>query len=216
MIARIPFNQTVYYSAVILPYLAVAIGLYMLQSAWAAIGGYHLGMLLLLMIVACPPVPVKSKWPMHLRYLVGFNMGGSLLAGVFVYFLWPWLAMLSTEELVPFLSGWSLGPANWPVFVVYFCLINPWLEELYWRHWLSQAGHPTLETSIWFAGYHGLVLLPLLHGWAIILALIILIIVGWWWTKIIQLGGSLLGPTACHIAADVSIILAVNQLYNMI
>lgn len=178
-------------------------------------GGYHLGMMLLLIVMPWRWPQPKFNWPPYLWLLVAGSLGSSLLAGVLVFSLWPWLAKPAAQALAPFLSTWALDAPSWAIFVWYFCLINPWLEELYWRHWLSQTDHSIWETTIWFAGYHGLVLWPLIHWWWVILVLIILAIVGWWWSQLSRWGTGLLGPIACHLVADVSIMLAVNRLYNL-
>ncbi|MEM7344537.1 MAG: CPBP family glutamic-type intramembrane protease [Chloroflexota bacterium] len=210
-----PSPKYIYYSAVALPYITVAIGLYLLNNAWIAMLGYHLGMALLLTTQARNHPLQKRKDVGSVWYWIGFSLIGSLLSGVLVYALWPWLAKFPASDVASFLSGWSLGPSSWAIFVVYFCLMNPWLEEIYWRRWLSQTDHSELETSGWFAGYHGLVLIPIIQGWAVVIALIILFFVGWWWARMVKLSGSLFGPIVCHFVANVSIMLAVNWLYSL-
>ena len=203
----------IYYGAVLLPYLTVGLGLYLGHSAWLAMGGYHLGMLILLYALHRPIQPFKFHWTMSVSLLVGVTFLGSLLAGVLVFLLWPWLMKLPTATFASLLATWDLTPSRWYGFVGYFCLVNPWLEELYWRGLLNSASGRTWETAGWFAGYHGLVLIPLLQWEWIVLILVILTITGWWYYQLMKLGRGLFGPILCHLAADVSIILALNRLY---
>ena len=203
----------IYYSAVLLPYLTIGIGLYLLNSAWFAIGGYHLGMIILLGLIRWPIRPPNFRWSIPVQLLVGVTFFSSLLAGVLISELWPWLVKLSNGTLEPFLSAWGLSAQRWSSFVWYFCLVNPWLEEVYWRDWLGNLSNRTWETAGWFAGYHGLVLLPLIQwGW-IVLILVILTVTGWWWHQLMKFGSGLSGPILCHLAADVSIMVALNKLY---
>jgi hypothetical protein len=185
----------------------------MWHSAWLATGGYHLGMAIGLGLARWPIRRPNLRWRRPVQLLVGFSCLSSLLAGLLIVALWPWLVEWPNLTLEPFLSAWGLTAHRWSSFGWYFCLVNPWLEEIYWRDWLGHTPARTWETAAWFAGYHGLVLLPLLHWEWIGLVLVILTITGWWWSQLVKLGSGLAGPVLCHLAADVSIILALNELY---
>jgi hypothetical protein len=203
----------IYYGAVLWPYFIIGVGLYVWQSAWLAIGGYHLGMAIGLSLARWPIRRPNLRWPWRVQLLVGLTCLGSLLAGPLIVALWPWLAKWPNLALEPFLSAWGLTDQKLSIFGWYFCLVNPWQEEIYWRDWLGNTSTRTWETAAWFAGYHGLVLLPLLHWEWIGLVLVILTVTGWWWSQLMKLGSGLAGPVLCHLAADVSIILALNKLY---
>jgi hypothetical protein len=203
----------IYYGAMLWPYLIVGFGLYGLNSVWLAMGGYHLGMMIGLGLRRWPIRRPSLQWTLTVRLLVGVTFGGSLMAGVLVFGLWPWLVKLPDDALAPFLSGWGLTTRGWTPFGWYFCLVNPWLEELYWRGWLADASDRTWQTAGWFAGYHALVLLPLLHWEWVAVIVVILTVTGWWWSWLMKLGSGLSGPVLCHLAADASVIVALNKLY---
>jgi hypothetical protein len=202
-----------YYGAVLWPYLIVGVGLYVWHSAWLAIGGYHLGMAIGLGLARWPLRRPNLRWNRPVQLLVGFSCLSSLLAGILIMAPWPWLVKWPNLTLAPFLSAWGLTAQRWSSFVWYFCLVNPWLEEIYWRDWLGNTPNRTWETAVWFAGYHSLVLFPVIHWEWIVLVLVILTVTGWWWSRLMKLGSGLAGPILCHLAADVSIILALNKLY---
>jgi hypothetical protein len=181
----------IYYGAVLLPYLTVGIGLYWFNSAWFAIGGYHLGMIILLGLIRWPIRRPNFQWSISIQLLVGVTFFSSLLAGVLISELWLWLVKLPHDTLEPLLSVWGLTAQRWSSFVWYFCLVNPWLEEVYWRDWLGNASDRTWETAGWFAGYHGLVLMPLIHWSWIVGVLVILTVTGWWWYRLMKFGNGL-------------------------
>lgn len=203
-------RKLTYYAAVLLPYLAVGAGLYFFDSAWYALAGYHLIMLSGLVLVRRPARSSKPNWNTSVRLIVAATLLCSLLAGGVLSSLWPWLAKLPPNALKPFLLTWGLTARGWYGIIWYFCLVNPWLEEAYWRGWLSDLSDREWETAGWFAGYHGLVLLPLLHWWWIAPALLLLSITGWWWYRLTKIGSGLAGPIVCHIVGDVSIMLAMT------
>jgi hypothetical protein len=141
---------------------------------------------------------------------VGLTFAGSVATGGLLLLGWPWLVKLPDQDLGLFLAQWGLTARSWPVFVGYFCLINLWLEELYWRDRVASLSRRNWETAAWFAGYHALVLMPVLYGWAVILALLGLTLTGWWWQRLLRSGSGLTGPMLCHLAAEVSLMLALT------
>lgn len=193
------------------PYLVIGLGLYLGQSAWLAMGGYHLGIIIGLGLTRMTWQRPKWSWRGSVQLLVGLTFGGSLLAGILLLQVWPWVVKLPNQALEPFLAQWGLTVRSWPAFIWYFCLINPWLEELYWRGKVNSLSRRSWETAAWFAGYHSLVLIPILYGWGVVLILIGLTLTGWWWQRLMRLGSGLMGPVLCHLAADVSIMLALTR-----
>ncbi len=195
---------------VLWPYCIVGLGLYLGQSAWLAMGGYHLGMMIGLGLMGLTWRRPHWPWPGRVQLLVGLTFIGSLAAGLLLLWVWSWVVKLPDQTLEPLLARWGLSIQNWPAFAGYFCLVNPWLEELYWRGKVDSLSRRSWETAAWFAGYHGLVLMPVLYGWAVILTLIGLTLVSWWWQRLFKWGSGLTGPILCHLAADVSLMLALT------
>jgi hypothetical protein len=210
--SKASFNPFLYYAAVLLPWLTVPVGLYLFKNAWIATLAYLFGIVAFLLVFRpsifsqdAPPRPV-SKW-LSLALLCS-----CLLTGVLIYFLWPWLGRIPSTGLASFLAGWGLSPRLWPYFVLLICLTTPWLEEMYWRIWLGASGHTTLETSAWFAGYHLLVLLPLVRvGW-LLFAFASLSLAGLWWNRHTPSRRGFLWTTLTHLLADLSILLAITFL----
>jgi hypothetical protein len=194
-----------------MPYLAVGISLYGFQSAWSALISYQavmIGVVLYTSRSGC--LQPLTGVPLMSQYWVMLTAVTCLLAGPLVYALWPWLSPLPT--LTPLLVGWGLSGQHWAVLAIYFCLSNPWLEELYWRSCLSRQTAGLAGTDIWFAGYHGLVLFPILHWPWLLVALGFLGGASWWWRRLTHYSGSLAGAILTHAIADASLMLAVSLL----
>lgn len=205
-------DRLLYYSAALLPYLTVPAGLYLLKSAWSAILAYQLGMLLFLLVARRPPRQpeiVRRRAP---RRWTAALLAACLSSGLLVLLIWPWAGRLSPADLAVWLSRLGLAPKTWPVFIAYMCLTTPWLEEQYWRGWLGRLGRPAVETSAWFAGYHLLVLMPILQPAWLALVFFSLTAAGWSWQRLSGFRNGLLWAVLSHSAADLSVMLAASWL----
>ena len=118
-------------------YGAVALGLFWAHSAWGALLGFHAVMLSALWLDRrnLPPLSllVKSR---HYRWVIVSLLIGSL-SGLGLYALWPWLGI--APDLSAQLGALGLTRATWPAFILYFTLVNPWIEEFFWRGYLGSA-----------------------------------------------------------------------------
>lgn len=146
-----------YLSLRLVPYLTVAAGLYLFHSAWAALLGYHVGILLVFALTGSWRRLERFKPSGSGDWALGLALP-SLLAGLWVYTRW---ASLDTRHLAPvFLASLGLNGDSWPWFIAYFALINPWLEELYWRGLLGSPSPLPVPDDAWFSAYHLLILSP--------------------------------------------------------
>jgi len=195
--------------APLIPYLAVGVGLFGTHNAWVATVAYHLGMFLVLRL--------DHQWyairnplqggPILFIILVALLSGSG---GYLLYLLAPFLSL--PQDL-----GWALaqlglrGPA-WPAFILYFSAVNSWLEELYWRGYLGSPSTHLISADFWFAGYHLLVLAAYVAWPWLILTFIGLVGVAWSWRQVTRLSNGLLIAAVSHLAADVSIMLAIYLL----
>jgi membrane protease YdiL (CAAX protease family) len=95
------------------------------------------------------------------------------------------------------------------VFIAYFSLVNPFIEEYFWRGVLGDnSKKPTLGDFI-YAGYHTIILWGKVNPFSILFAVTILTSAGWLWRQIAREDDGLLAPVLGHMAADFTILLTI-------
>lgn len=190
----------------ILLYLAVWAGLFLFKSAWATLLGFHAAILLALAVVR-PAIPVnvlfKSRSFKRILYSVLFCS----TSGIGLYFLWNMFGI--ADDLPAQLESIGLTSSAWPPFITYFSLVNPWLEEYYWRGVLGSDVKNVHIIDPVYSGYHALVLWGKVHPLSILFAVIIITSAGWLWRQMVRSNRGLLAAVFGHMAADFSILLTI-------
>ncbi len=193
--------------APVLAYAAVAIGFFWAHSAWGALIGFHLAMLFALWLdrrdLPPPSLLLKSK---HRRWIVSSLLVGSA-SGISLYLLWPWLGI--APDLAAQLDALGLTRASWPAFIAYFTLVNPWIEEYFWRGYLAESSRQLAPMDFIFAGYHAMLLLGRTNLPALALALSALVFGAWFWRQTSRRDDGLLSAALGHLIADLTILLTV-------
>lgn len=192
------------YLTPILPYIAVWIGLYFFKNAWLALIGFHAAILLSLAVVKSkPPIAIllKSKYPKWV--LVNILFCGA--SGIGFYLLWNFFGIV--PDLSAQLDSMGLNSTgSWVAFISYFSLVNPLIEEYFWRGVLENNSKQFCIGDFVYAGYHAVVLwgkAPLL---IVIFAVVALASVGWFWRQSAREDGGLLSAVLGHMVADFSIL----------
>jgi membrane protease YdiL (CAAX protease family) len=179
------------------------------HSAWGALLGFHAAILVSLLI-ARPAIPLKTL-------LTNKN------------FKWIFLSVLSLRsqrhplyllrdlfgfaaDLFGQVASLGLNASNWFLFIAYFALVNPFVEEYFWRGWLGDKRKSLHISDFLYAGFHGLVLIGRVRTGSILFGLSALVLAGWFWRQIAREDGGLLAPVLGHMAADLTILLAVHEM----
>jgi membrane protease YdiL (CAAX protease family) len=190
----------------ILPYLAVWVGLFLFKSAWLTLAGFHIAILLALVVVR-PDIPInilfKSKYP---KWILGSVLFCST-SGIGLYFLWDIFGI--ANDLSAELQFIGLTSSSWPLLIAYFSLVNPFIEEYFWRGVLGNNSKKLYIGDAVYAGYHALVLWGRVHPLSILFAIIIITSAGWLWRQMARKDGGLLAPVLGHMIADFSILLTI-------
>lgn len=194
--------------APILAYLAVAVGLLWFHSAWGALLAFHLAIIASLLL-AKPRIPIhilfKSnniKWIMASILICGSS-------GITLYFLWAYFGF--TDDLSRQVESLGLNALTWPAFITYFALVNPFIEEYFWRGYL---GNPTKGLTIYdfiYAGFHALIVINKMRPGSIVYGLVLLTLAGWFWRQIARKDHGLLAAVLGHMMADFTILMAVYR-----
>jgi len=193
--------------APILPYLAIWSGLFLFKNAWFSLIGFHIAILLALAAMR-PNIPInvlfKSKYPKWLLVSMLFCS----TSGIGLYFLWDMFGV--AHDLPAKLQFIGLNSSSWFAFIAYFSLVNPFIEEYFWRGVLGSGAKKLHINDIVYAGYHILVLWGRVHPLSVLFAVIILTSAGWIWRQISRLDGGLLAAVLGHMVADFSILTVIH------
>jgi hypothetical protein len=197
------------YAAPLVPYITLGLGLLVWRNAWVALVGYHVLMLAIVFFSREHfdlPVLVRSA---NMRLTLIAALGG-LLAGVLLYLFWPLLAVPS--DLNAYLRTIGLAATAWPFFIAYFVVLNPWIEEYYWRFFLGSDRTTPIVNDLFFAGYHVMVLAGKIDVVWLVTMFVVLIVAAWAWRQLNRLSHGLLPSLLSHQAADITIILTIYLL----
>lgn len=192
-----------------LAYLAVGIGLFIFHSAWGALLGFHAA-IIVSVVIAKPKIPISillrsnnSKWIILSVLLCGSS-------GVTLYLLWDHFGV--AHDISAQLEALGLNSLTWPSFIAYFALVNPFVEEYFWRGYLGNPTRGLHSSDFLYAGFHGLILIGKVQAGSILVALVTLVLAGWFWRQIARQDIGLLAPVLGHMAADFTILITVYRM----
>lgn len=192
-----------------LAYLAVGIGLFVFHSAWGTLLGFHAAIVVSL-LMAKPDIPLRVlltnnnfKWVLLSVLLCGSS-------GIVLYFLWDSFGF--ANDLAAQVRALGLNASNWLVFIAYFALVNPFIEEYLWRGYLGSKTKNLHTSDFMYAGFHAMVLVNKVQTGSIIFGVSILVFAGWLWRQIARETDGLLAPVLGHMAADLAILVAIYKM----
>jgi membrane protease YdiL (CAAX protease family) len=192
--------------APILPYLAVWAGLFFFKSAWFTLIAFHVAIFLAILIMR-PAVPFIILFKSKSFKWVLFSVLFCSTSGIGLYFLWDVFGV--SQDLPAQLSSLGLDSTSWFPFIAYFSLVNPSVEEYFWRGVLGSATRKLHIGDVVFAVYHAMILWDRVNPFSTLFAVIILVSAGWLWRQMFQKDGGLLAPVLGHMVADFSILLTI-------
>ena len=191
------------------PYGSVILGVFLFHNAWIAILLYHAILALCVCMVNRAMVSeLKKGFFWSQAFLLGFP---ALLCGFIIYGFWAY-AKTDTADLSTVLHTYKLDDLAGGLFAVYSILVNPILEELFWRGCWNLSSRKPAFIDLAFAGYHGLALALILKPVYVIAAIGFLAGVSWLFRYLKQINRGLAIPYIMHLAADISIISSVWHL----
>lgn len=189
-----------------LPYLAVWAGLFLFKSAWFSLIGFHIAILIAILIKRSA-IPVNILFKSTSAKWIFFSVFFCSTSGIGLYFLWGVFGIV--DDLPTQLKILGLNSTSWLPFIAYFSLVNPFVEEYFWRGVLGSATRNLHVGDAIFAGYHAMILWGRVNPLSILFAVIILISAGWLWRQIFRKDQGLLAAVFGHMAADFSILLTI-------
>jgi membrane protease YdiL (CAAX protease family) len=198
--------------APLVPYLTVGIGFLVLHNVWVAVLSYHLGMIAVILLSGTR-ISLKSLFQRTNNKILPVLAAIGLCGGMLLYVLWPFLSI--PDNIGYYLQNRGLTDQVWPFFITYLIIVNPFLEEFYWRGFLSNPSKGIIVNDFFFSGYHILVLgSNVAPVWS---AVVFAVLTGaaWFWRQTNRISSNLLPSLACHLAADASILLVIYYMIRM-
>lgn len=193
-----------------IPYIAVAVGMYVFNSGLAAMFAYHAGICAALLCTGS-----ARDW--RRKLVAGCHMRTAAMlvplfacAGPIIFLLWPYVSLKGTH-LSSSLAVFGLQGRSWIVFLVYYPLVNPWLEELFWRGLLARGTHYGRISDLLYAGYHVLALASFTTVPWLLFCFAVLAVAGATWRILAARNGGLALPALTHLVADIAVIVAACQ-----
>jgi membrane protease YdiL (CAAX protease family) len=198
-----------YYTALI-PYVTVFFGLHIFKSAWAAILLYHAA--IFIVILATDRFMLFKRLYQGWNWKIGLPLTVlSALSGLALYYLWP-VSRIQGQDLAAILGEYGLSGYSWQIFMVYYCVETPIIEEVFWRGYLLAPGRYPSAPDFLFAGYHVTVLILFLKPLPVAAVFIALVITAWIWRILALKFEGLAIPFTSHLVAGVSLMWFVNLL----
>ncbi|MBL8102405.1 MAG: CPBP family intramembrane metalloprotease [Anaerolineales bacterium] len=190
----------------ILPYLAVWAGLFLFKNAWFTLIGFHIAILLALLVIR-PAVPLNILFKSRSAKWILFSVLFCSTSGIGLYFLWDLFGV--ADDLPAQLLSLGLNPIAWFPFIAYFSLVNPFVEEYFWRGVLGSATRKLYIGDVIYAGYHAMILWGRVSPYSILFAVMILVSAGWLWRQLFHKDSGLLAAVFGHMVADFTILLTI-------
>lgn len=192
--------------APILPYAAVWAGFFIFHNAWLTLVGFHLAIFFALMWLR-PQLKISTLFKATKPKYILLSVFVCLTGGVSLYFLWDIFAIAT--DLHEQLLWLDLNASTWMGFIAYFSLVNPFVEEYFWRGVLGDDIRGLHLSDLIYAGYHAMVVWDKVSAYSILIMLAGLVFVGWFWRQIYRRDGGLLAPVLGHVAADFAILMTI-------
>lgn len=192
--------------APILPYFAVWAGFFIFSNAWLTLVGFHLAILLSLLWLR-PTLGIDTLFKTTKPKYVLLSMFVCFAGGFGLYLLWDVFAV--APDLPEQLVKLHLNSSTWAGFIAYFSIVNPFIEEYFWRGALGDSAKKLYIGDVVYAGYHVMVVWNKVPAYSIAIMLAALIFAGWFWRQIYRRDSGLLAPVLGHMVADFAILMTV-------
>lgn len=195
------------------PTMMIFVGLQVLESVYITFLLFY-SWLLMFSLLSHSFSKKKTWWSFNKSIIfVGVLSGILFLIIIFGGLMWLHSYFFDIASLQALLEQWGFSGAGIIGLIIVLLVINPILEEVYWRGYLYEKlklrGNPTLAillTSCFYTSYHFLSIIPMFKWPLNIAAVIPVFIAGIFWGYIRGKTGSIIGPIISHVLGDLAII----------
>ena len=210
-----PDSAKAHWSWLPVPTALVAVTMLIHEDAWMAMVGFHLLMLAALIIYRRLTDWRKCFALPSARLLVGHLAAAVLVTTTFSIVIYAYGAGHDGygEWFDGRLNDHAVYPATRLLFAVQLCLLNPLLEELFWRGLFFSDRKRPAATDFCYAAFHIFALLPFMPAMQAVFATIGLVGVGYFLRQLARFqNGSLILPLLWHALADIAVVVAIARL----
>jgi hypothetical protein len=197
---------------VLLPYLAVLVGLYGYRSAWFAAGLYYGGAIIL--------ISARLGKQSFVLITSGWSWKGAVLSIAFAVtlvlaalILWKPIQR-DDVTLREIFTRYGLGGAAGILFCGVVLLVNPLIEELFWRGCYPSDPRRWSWIDMLFAGYHLPVLCLVARWYWLVVFLVGLALFAWMMRYLRHTLRGLATAWFAHEMADLAILLSILWIVN--
>ncbi|BFT70611.1 lysostaphin resistance A-like protein [Paenibacillus sp. P36] len=152
------------------------------------------------------------------QMILGLSLGLIFLITILIgaYYLHDML--FDIERLRNLLGEWNFSGDQSVLLLLILVLLNPILEEIYWRGYLYHrigqslgSAKNLLHASFWFTSYHLIVIIPVFSWPLNAVAVVPIFAAGVLWGWIRHRTGSILIPIISHMFADLGVVIIYMQ-----
>lgn len=194
----------------IAPYFSIGLGLLVFKNAWVSLLSFHACMITALVIH-------RKQWDFGKLWHGGrlLWLGGVTLS---VLGFGMWLSHFLGQyegyggRLAGMMEGVGLHGISLTVFAIYFCAVNPVLEEAFWRGLFGNKQRRPILADLAYGCFHFFVLLPFTDAYYATVAAGVLVAMGYMWRQIANRSNGLALPVAWHALGDATIVIVVAGL----
>ena len=185
----------------LLPWPAVAVGLFAFHSALLAFAFYALVCVFGIWQTGGVTLPLRPRWPLRVHLTIALTSNLVLVGGYCLLGKW----LLPADLLLERLATVGVTRSSFVWLFPYFFFLNPLLEELFWRGG-QRSGGP-LYTAILFGAWHSLPLFLIMPFWSAPLAVVGIMVIGYALTKVVEATNTLGDAILLHaLAADLPLL----------
>jgi membrane protease YdiL (CAAX protease family) len=210
-----PDSAKAHWSWLPVPTALVAATMLIHQDAWMAMVGFHLLMLAALIIYRRSINWRKCFALPSARLLLGHLTAAVLMTTTFSIVIYAYAAGHDGygEWFAGRLNDHDVYPATRLLFALQLCLLNPLLEELFWRGLFFSDRRRLAATDFCYAAFHIFALLPFMPAAQAAVGTVGLVGFGYVLRQLVRSkNGSLILPLLWHALADIAVVVAIARL----
>ena len=210
-----PIRPSVHRAWMLLPTLVVAAAMLLAKNAWLAMFAYH-GTMIVALVVHRRSMGGKTIW----RFASAKISFGHLAVALLACSAISWAMFRYADQVGGYglvldlqLQSHAVSASTRIWFAAQLCLLNPLLEEWFWRGLFFEDRKRPALSDFGYAAFHFFALLPFAPAWLAAVATVGLVGFGCFLRQLAgHQRGSLVLPILWHVLGDLAVVVAIARL----